>query len=65
MKAGSEFLLHGKNRRLVSKSREENCGTHEVCCAVTLSKNGFISLAYQSRGTGDAVICDRDDGHLW
>ena len=34
-------------------------------CAVKFSKNGFVTLAYQSRGKGNAVICDRDDGRLW
>ena len=33
-------------------------------CAVKLSKNDFIKFTYQSRGIGDAVICDCDNGRL-
>ena len=65
MKARFEIFRHGKNRRLMPKNRDNNCGTLEVCCAVKFSKNDFINLAYQSRGTGDAVICDRNNGRLW
>ena len=36
-----------------------------MCCAVKFSKNDFINSAYQCRGRGNAVICDRDNGRLW
>ena len=65
IRAGFEIFLHGTNWRLMSKIREKNCGTLGVCCAVKFSKKHFTNLAYQSRGTGDAIICDGDDGRLW
>ena len=49
----------------MSKNTETSCGTLEVCCAIKFSKNDFMNLAYQSRGTGDSVICDRNNGRLW
>ena len=33
-------------------------------CAVQFSKNHFTNLVYQSRGTGDAFICECYDGGL-
>ena len=59
------FLFTGKIGDLCQKNREKNCRTLEVCCAVQFSKIHLSNLAYQSRGTGDAVICDGDDGRLW
>ena len=47
------------------KKKRGNCEALEVCCAVKFSKNECIILAYQSCGTGNAVICARDNGRLW
>ena len=65
MKLRFEIFLHGKNRRRMSKIRETFCGTLELCCALKFSKKHFTNLAYQSRGTGDAVLCYCHNGHVW
>ena len=41
----------------------EKIAEHSNCVAPLSYQK--ITLAYQSRCTGDAVICDCDDGPLW